>query len=128
MKINKTVIADTSDDGNSFFFHSSTFHHPALGNEYPDPDEEEEEVEHEFTDKKEDEVEVSDDGNVELSGASASTTTTTTTTTTFGLVPRIEDEDESLNDVLADVDKNKTNSDANKGIDDGLVTIEAVQK
>ena len=120
VRINKTVIADTSDDGNSFFFHSSTFHHPGFGKEYPD--EEEEEIEHEFTDKKEDEDETVDDGDVELSTASSSSTTT------FGLVPKIDDDEEAFNDVFADVDKNENNSDANKGVDDGLVTIEAIQK
>lgn len=126
VRINKTVIADTSDDGNSFFFHSSTFHHPAFGKEYPD-DEEEEDIEHEFTDKKEEEANV-EDGNVELATSGSSTTTASTTTTTFGLVPKIDDEEEAFNDVFADVDKTKTTSEANKGVDDGLVTIEAVQK
>ena len=26
VKVNKTVISDTSDDGNSFFYHSTSFH------------------------------------------------------------------------------------------------------
>jgi hypothetical protein len=125
VKINKTVIADTSDDGNSFFFHSSTFHHPGFGFGKEYPDEEEEDIEHEFTEeKKEQEDETVEDGNVELTTSGSPSTTTTT----FGLVPKIDDEEEAFNDIFADVDKTKTSSESNKGIDDGLVTIEAVQK
>jgi hypothetical protein len=142
VKINRTVISDTSDDGNSFFFHSTSFQNPGFGTEYGD--EEEEEIEHEFSDKnkninnKEVPVIGDDEKNSEEFSPSSSTTTTTTTTSTTesttnaGLVPRTED-DESFNEVLGDVNKkNNSNVDASKkndtkGIDDGLVTIEAIQ-
>jgi hypothetical protein len=152
VKINRTVISDTSDDGNSFFFHSTSFQNPGFGTEYGD--EEEEEIEHEFSDKNKNKNNNNNNNNKEVpvigddeknseefSPSSSSTTTTTTTTrttsitestTNAGLVPRTED-DESFNEVLGDVNKkNNSNVDASKkndtkGIDDGLVTIEAIQ-
>merc|ERR1712038_449722 len=36
VKVNKTVIADTDDDGNSFFFHSSIHHNIDLSDEGKD--------------------------------------------------------------------------------------------
>ena len=130
MKINRTVISDTSDDGNSFFFHSTSFHNPGFGAEYGD--EEEEEIEHEFSDKnnnnKDKEVPTigDDEKNSEESFSSTSSTTTTTESAAdTGLVPRIED-DESFNEVLGDVSKknnvdNVDKKNDTKGIDDGLV-------
>ena len=50
----------------------------------------------------------------------------TSTTEKAGIVPSIDEEEEEFNDVLADVYKTK-NQQNNKGVDDGLVTIEAVQ-
>jgi hypothetical protein len=142
VRINKTVIADTSDDGNSFFFHSTSFHNPGSF-QFDTSDEEVEEIDHEYPDNNNNNNSnkvpaISDVEDFE--GASStttttpttttgtttttSTTTTTTTTTEKFVEPRISD-DEKFNEVLGDINnKNKNN---NRGIDDGLVTVEAIQ-
>ena len=52
IKINKTVISDTSDDGSSFFFHSTSLHN--IGRPSEDKEEEaEEDVELENEDETE---------------------------------------------------------------------------
>lgn len=52
VKINRTFVLDTSDNGNSFFFHSTSFHNvgdTAASYEELEDDEEEDSFEHEFT-------------------------------------------------------------------------------
>ncbi len=119
VKINRTVIADTSDDGHSFFFHSTSFNNDDDKTSY---DEDEEDIEHEFGNRRPEVSEVPAIGGDEEE--SSSSTSTSTTTAKSGLIPKIN-EDESFNEVLGDIDTKK--DDSNKGIDDGLVTIEAVQ-
>ena len=125
VKINRTVIADTSDDGHSFFIHSTSFNNNN-NDDKTSYDEEEEDIDHEFGNRRPEVSEVPAIGSDEEESSSTTTTTTTSTTTTTksGLVPRVN-EDDSFNEVLGDVDTTKNQS--NKGIDDGLVTIEAVQ-
>jgi hypothetical protein len=84
---------------------------------------------HEFSDEKKEVPVIGDVDAVEP--VSSTTTTAEPTPSKPGIVPRIEDEEEAFNDVLGDVNKTKAvdnSSNTNKGIDDGLVTIEAVQK
>merc|ERR1711963_711800 len=39
VKVNRTVISDTSDDGSSFFYHSTSFHNFGQGSDDQDDDE-----------------------------------------------------------------------------------------
>jgi hypothetical protein len=121
VKINRTVIADTSNDGHSFFFHSTSYNNHDNGK--TSYDEEEEDIDPEFGNRR---PEVSEVPAIETDEevSSSSTAAPTIATTISGFVPQIND-DESFNEVLGDVDTKKNQSD--KGIDDGLVTIEAVQ-
>ena len=117
VKINRTVIANTDEKGNAFFFHSTAFNN---GKEYDD--EEEEKLEHELTEK----TEAKKEEFPAIESAEKDAEVVTSTTEKAGIVPSIDEEEEEFNDVLADVYKTK-NQQNNKGVDDGLVTIEAVQ-
>ena len=100
LKINRTIISDTSDDGNSFFFHSTSFHNldGTDGDEdedypeYPDP--------------------VVGDGKV-VEGTDDE-----------------DEEDGSTNDIpfLQEFMPNESENEiANEGIDDGLMTKEIIE-
>ncbi len=49
VKINQTVIADTSDDGSSFFFHSTSYHNVGDAGTSDEDEDEYGIFEHEFT-------------------------------------------------------------------------------
>ena len=165
VKINRTVISDTFDNGNGFFFHSTSFHN--AGEPEDQYQDDVEAFEHEFSNdnnnnnnnnnydddnnnnnnrenSNEDnnngevpELDQNEEGEVELVSSSTTTTPTTTTTTTVTTTaavvfsPRAED-DEAFNEILGNTKTSSTTASSstssnNKGIDDGLVTIEAVQ-
>ena len=60
--INKTVIADTDEDGNSFFFHRAVFHNigNAEASEENDANEDEEKIVEEVSDLSNEEEEAED--------------------------------------------------------------------
>jgi hypothetical protein len=126
VKINRTIISDTFDNGNGFFFHSTSFHNGGEPSE-----EDQEDFEHEFSNNGEvPELHEIEEDEVELV-SSTTTTAAPTSTTEPEVVPRIDD-DEAFNEILGDTKPStttarSTTSSSNKGIDDGLVNIEAVQ-
>jgi len=61
VKVNKTIISDTSDDGNSYFFHSTSFHNVEQPDIKPDTEEEGGDEITEKTDEKFDEFPVTMD-------------------------------------------------------------------
>ena len=111
VKVNKTVISDTSDDGSSFFFHSTSFHNVQSGNS----DEEETEVEIIPEEKQKPKEEVEFD---EFPVSS--------TISSISEIPILEDYDVieneyETNEIPLDLDESINEvPEENVGIDDGL--------
>lgn len=129
VKVNRTVIADTSNDGNSFFFHSTSFHNVGTGSKtgtgldsFYDDDEESAEpvVGHEFSP-----VDTKEEDELKLVASSTTETPKANDKPAANAVPHLDElyPDESLNEVSDDV----MDVEADKGVDEGLVTVEAVQ-
>jgi len=101
VRVNRTVISDTSEDGSSFFYHSTSFHNVGFGN-----DEETDETEYVNED-----AEIFDEFPISSS----------TTESPLPDVPLLEDYDNLENEIPQDSDLE--NNEENVGIDDGLVKI-----
>ncbi len=117
--MNKTVISDTDEDGNQFYFHSTVLHNVGGGSDGEADDAEDEvpvetDVEEEATDDDDDQPE-DDLEEVEFSEFTPTIFEEEDNTDDNAEVPVLDDMDETLNEVLDD------DVDTRVGIDEGLI-------
>merc|ERR1719242_1154859 len=118
VRVNKTIIHDTSEDGSSFFFHQTSYHNFG-GNSDQDENVEDVSLEEEENDDKVQKSTTKFDEFPIISSSSSSTTS-------LPEIPELEDfpleyEDNQTNEIpIVDESINEVAEDNDVGIDDGL--------